>query len=109
MPTVVHGEFDLPEPQEMTYRKACLIFGNGDFHRGQQIIFMLAQRLAEAREKHPHFAEGVYQGLGVVGAEYQEFVRAVEHESHDRQLDEALDVAATILRFINREYVIKRG
>lgn len=99
---------------EMTYRQACLIFGNGYFHRGQQIVFMLAQRLAEAREKHPHFAEGVYQGLGVVGAEYQEFVRAVEHETHDRQLDEALDVAVTTLRFINREYtlqtrVIKRG
>lgn len=90
MPTVVHGEFDLPdkcpdpEPYEMTYRKACLIFGNGDFHRGQQLIFMLARRLAEAREKHPHFAEGVYQGLGVVGAEYQEFVHAVEHETYDR-------------------------
>lgn len=107
-------QFEIPEPHEMSYRKACLIFGNGDFHRGQQNIFMLAHRLEEARKKHPHFAEGVYQALEVIGAEYQEFVHAVEHETLGRQLDEALDVAAATLRFINREYklqthVIQRG
>lgn len=92
----------------MTYRRACLAFGSGDLGRGKQLIFMLARRLEEAREKHKRFAEGAYQALGIIGAEYNELVNAVEHETHDRAIDEALDVAATCMRFIGKEHVCGR-
>lgn len=92
----------------MSYNRALRAFGDGDIRRGQQNFFMLAKRLEEVRKKHPRFSEGVYQGLGVVGAEYRELVRAVEHETPDRQLDEALDVACTAMRFVNREYKTRR-
>ena len=36
--------------------------------------------------------------LGVIGAEYEELVRAVERETPERVRDEALDVAVTALR-----------
>ena len=44
------------------------------------------------------FAEGKYHALGVIGAEYEELVRAVERETPERVRDEALDVAVTALR-----------
>ena len=95
--------------QPMNYRRALLAFGNGDVGRGQQNLFMLARRLEEARRKHPRWGLGPYYALGVIGSEYREFVRAVEHETPDRQLDEALDVACTCMRFVNREYLMKGG
>ena len=88
----------------MSYVRACMAFGNGDIRRGQQAIFMLARRLEEARGKHPLFAEGQYQGVGVIGAEFREPEYAVENESGARQLDEALDVACTAMRFVNGEH-----
>lgn len=88
----------------MSYVRACMAFGNGDAGKGRQAIFMLARRLEEAREKHPVFAEGFFQALGVIGAEFRELEVAVEHESADRQFDEALDVAATAMRFVNGEH-----
>lgn len=88
----------------MSYVRACMAFGNGDAGMGRQVIFMLARRLEEAREKHPVFAESPFQALGVIGAEFRELEVAVEHESADRQFDEALDVAATAMRFVNGEH-----
>lgn len=88
----------------MSYVRACMAFGNGDVGMGRQVIFMLARRLEEAREKHPVFAESPFQALGVIGAEFRELEVAVEHESADRQFDEALDVAATAMRFVNGEH-----
>lgn len=69
--------------------EAELILGNGSVQAG---------RMAEARKKHPVFAEGKYHALGVIGAEYEELVRAVERETPERVRDEALDVAVTALR-----------
>lgn len=88
----------------MSYVRACMAFGNGDAGMGRQVIFMLARRLEEAREKHPVFAESPFQALGVIGAEFRELEVAVEHECPDRQFDEALDVAATAMRFVNGEH-----
>ena len=62
------------------------------------LMYALARRMAEARKKHPVFAEGKYHALGVIGAEYEELVRAVERETPERVRDEALDVAVTALR-----------
>lgn len=88
----------------MTYRRACMAFGNGDIGVGRQIMFMLARRLEEARLKHPRFASGPAHALDVIGDEYRELVFAVERETPDRQRDEALDVSCTVIRFVNREY-----
>ena len=78
--------------------EAELILGNGSVQAGMAIIAALARRMAEARKKHPVFAEGKYHALGVIGAEYEELVRAVERETPERVRDEALDVAVTALR-----------
>lgn len=88
----------------MHYRRACLAFGNGDLGRGQQAIFMLAKRLEEARRKHPVFATGAHEAMGVIGAECFELDAAVHAESPDRQRDEALDVACTAMRFVIGEH-----
>ncbi|MBD5417347.1 MAG: hypothetical protein HDR50_06750 [Desulfovibrio sp.] len=95
--------------QSMSYRRALLAFGNGDLGRGQQNLFMLARRLEEARKKHRHFADDRFHALRVVSCEFHELCYAVTHESPDRQLDEALDVACTCMRFVNREYRMKGG
>lgn len=95
---------DLP----MSYRRALLVFGNGDVGRGQQNLFMLARRLEEARAKHPRFAGDRFEAVRVISCEFHELCYAVTHESPDRQLDEALDVATTAMRFVNREHGTKR-
>lgn len=88
----------------MSYVRACIAFGNGDVGWGQHAIFMLARRLEEAREKHPIFAENAEEAVEVIGEEWAELSQAVDQESQDRQHDEALDVAATAIRFAIGEH-----
>ena len=78
--------------------EAAVLLGNGRQRGGAVMIAALARRMEEARKKHPVFAEGKYHALGVIGAEYEELVRAVERETPERVRDEALDVAVTALR-----------
>ena len=78
--------------------EAAVLLGNGGQRGGAVMIAALARRMEEARKKHPVFAEGKYHALGVIGAEYEELVRAVEREPPERVRDEALDVAVTALR-----------
>ena len=78
--------------------EAAVLLGNGGQRGGAVMIAALARRMEEARKKHPVFAEGKYHALGVIGAEYEELVRAVERETPERVRDEALDVAVTVLR-----------
>ena len=90
---------------EMTYRKACAAFGNGDIGRGRAVIMSIAERLFEAREKHPVHAVSKEDSLAVIGAEFGELVNAVTcGEGRGRELDESLDVIATAVRFINGEW-----
>lgn len=62
-----------------------------------------------ARKKHPLFAEGKYNALGVIGDEYREFVQAIEKENDVRAVEEAWDVLLTCLRFILGEHVPHEG
>lgn len=87
-----------------TYRRMRRAFGNGNEKRGRAIMQAIALRLEEARNKHPLYAEGQYQALGVIGSEFHELEHAVEHETESRQMDEALDVIATSVRFLGEEY-----
>ncbi|AMD89462.1 hypothetical protein [Desulfovibrio fairfieldensis] len=84
----------------------CLeIIGNGTAIRGEQALYRLAEAMQEARCKHPVFADGIYQALGRVGAEYGELVQAVEKlESPERVETEALHLLVTTVRLLNKEY-----
>ena len=66
--------------------------------------------MREARCKHPVFADGIYQALGRVGAEYGEVVQAVEKlESPERVETEALHLLVTTVRLLNREHETHEG
>lgn len=65
----------------------------------------LAQRLGEARAKHPTWqGSGPQYACHVILGEADEFWKAVYSESEERQIDEALDVAATCMRFVMGEH-----
>ena len=78
--------------------------GNGDEDAASGILTAICVRIEHARKKHPVFAEGAYHALGVIEAEFHELEYAVEHESEERQKDEALDVIATCVRFLCGEH-----
>lgn len=92
-----------------TYRRMRRAFGNGNEAKGRAIMQAIALRLEEARGKHPVYAEGPYQALGVIGSEIRELEHAVEHETPARAIDEALDVVATACRFIGGEHKTEGG
>lgn len=69
-----------------------------------RLLGTIAGRVEEARLKHPVFAEGAFHALGVIESEFHELEYAVEHESEERQKDEALDVIATCIRFLCGEH-----
>lgn len=89
----------------------CLeIIGNGTDIRGEQVLYRLAEAILEARRKHPVFADGIYQALGRVGAEYGELVQAVEKlESTERMETEALHLMVMTVRLLNREHETHGG
>lgn len=70
----------------------------------EQAFSKLMQRLGHARAKHPQFARNQYEACAVIDAEMQELRQAVGCESRQRQIDEALDVAATAMRFVMGEH-----
>ena len=70
----------------------------------EQAFSKLMLRLGHARAKHPQFARNVYEAGEVIDAEMQELKRAIGCESRQRQIDEALDVAATAMRFVMGEH-----
>lgn len=76
--------------------------GNKNKSDGLKILSDISIRLEEAREKHPD--NSIWSARGVIGDEVEEFYHALEHESSERQRDEALDVIATCIRFLNKEY-----
>ena len=70
----------------------------------EQAISALSVRLGEARQKHPDYARDQYEACDVIEDELQELKKAVLCESRQRQIDEALDVMATCMRFILGEH-----
>ena len=71
----------------------------------EQAFSKLMLRLGHARAKHPTFARNVYEAGEVIDAEMQELKRAIGCESRQRQIDDALDVAATAMRFVMGEHL----
>ena len=78
--------------------------GDGDANAGREYCRALAERAIHARRKHPRYARSNFHALGVIGSEYDELCKAVTGESEARQLDEALDVAVTAIRFYGKEW-----
>lgn len=88
----------------MTLSEESLRFCQGVI--GDRQLLDIANRLTEARDKHPVFAEGQYHALGVIADEMREFEFAVERESPQRQRDEVLDVIVTCIRFLCGEHEV---
>lgn len=56
--------------------------------------------LTRALVKHPLYAEGKYQALGVVQSEIAEFLKAIERGTDEEAVAEAKDAIVTLQRFI---------
>ncbi len=86
------------------------ILGNGNPLGGELLLYGLADELQAARQKHPVFAEGIYEALGRVGAEYGELIQAVEKgEPAARIREEALHLLVTTVRLLNTEHGLSVG
>ena len=75
--------------------------------RPQNIGFFaeLDRRMAIAEKKHPVFAEGVYQGIGVVAEEVGELSQAANKaQGEDRMEAEGWDVVVVAARFARGDW-----
>ena len=71
----------------------------------ERAIGQLCRRIGEARVKHPTFARNEFEAGEVIESEFRELLQAIVCESRQRQIDEALDVAATAMRFVLGEHL----
>ena len=70
-----------------------------------KVLFALISRIATAEKKHPEFADGMYQGVGVLGEEYGELCQALnKREGEERAMDEALDLLCVAWRFCRMDW-----
>ena len=71
----------------------------------QLIMSDFLTRLKEAEKKHPVFAEGPYQALGVLAEEQGEVTRAITKDEGDERIyDEALDLLVVAWRFARGDW-----
>ena len=74
-----------------------------------KVLFALIDRIAKAETKHPDFADGIYQGVGVIGEEYGELCQALnKNQGEDRVMDEALDLLCVVWRFCRGDWRQKK-
>ena len=70
-----------------------------------KVLFALISRIAKAEKKHPDFADGIYQGVGVIGEEYGELCQALNKgEGEERVMDEAFDLLCVAWRFCRMDW-----
>ncbi len=70
-----------------------------------KVLFSLIDRIAKAGKKHPGFADGIYQGVGVIGEEYGELCQALnKNQGEARVMDEALDLLCVVWRFCRGDW-----
>lgn len=71
----------------------------------RRVLELLKRKDDRARQKHPVFAVGIYQGFGVIGEEYGEACQAVNHEQgEERIMDEGGDLLEVAFRFVRGDY-----
>lgn len=81
----------------------------GDKKLDFSTLLALSDRVKAAQEKHPDFADGIYQGVGVIGEEYGELCQAINKgEGEDRVMDEALDLLCVVWRFCRGDWRSER-
>ena len=86
------GENDCYCVGSMSEIEQMRVLGNGHSHDGYMLLYKIIKALKRARRLHSVFAEGKYQALGRVGAEFGELVRAVEKdEGKSREREEIID------------------
>ena len=69
------------------------------------LLMKLADRVKAAEEKHPDFADGIYQGVGVIGEEYGELCQALnKNQGEERVMDEAFDLLCVAWRFCRMDW-----
>ena len=69
------------------------------------LLVKLIERVKAAEEKHPDFADGIYQGVGVLGEEYGELCQALNKgEGEERVMDEAFDLLCVAWRFCRMDW-----
>lgn len=72
----------------------------------KQAMDMLSERVDYAVKQHPDWAGNGKDWAGfVISEEMRELRHAIQYESRERQVSEALDVAATCIRFIAGEHL----
>lgn len=76
------------------------VIGNGDVIKGRHIILQLASRLRYARFQHPNFPDNGMSLYEVIEEEWEEFSIEMHKENYLRAKDEAMDVMATMTRFL---------
>jgi hypothetical protein len=70
-----------------------------------ELFLKLMRHVQRAEQLHPAFAEGIYQGLGRIGEEYGELVRACNHEEGEKRImEEAMDTLAVAWRFVRGDW-----
>ena len=69
------------------------------------LFVKLADRVKAAENKHPDFADGIYQGVGVIGEECGELCQALnKNQGEERVMDEALDLLCVVWRFCRGDW-----
>lgn len=69
------------------------------------LLVKLAERVKAAENKHPDFADGIYQGVGVIGEEYGELCQALnKNQGDERVMDEAFDLLCVAWRFCRMDW-----
>lgn len=70
-----------------------------------KLMEALFERIKSAEKKHPDFADGIYQGVGVIGEEYGELCQALnKNQGEERVMDEALDLLCVVWRFCRGDW-----
>jgi len=70
-----------------------------------KVLFALISRIATAEKKHPNFADGIYQGVGVIGEEYGELCQAVNKgQGEERIMAEAFDLLCVVWRLCRGDW-----
>ncbi len=95
----------MTEKKEPGWTRTAQVFGNGDFRRGKMLVVALARRLDETRHRLPAFARDSREALGYIDAGMDGLLHTVRYESEERQMDAALELATSLMRFLNREHL----
>lgn len=68
-----------------------------------KVIFLINKHLFRARNKHPKFASNYFHIVSLACEELGEMAQAVNDGNIEKAKDEALDLMAVLVRFIEED------